>query len=106
MKATRSVQVGCGLALLLTMACAGANGNGAALQAKSAANEAPPPSAERQLLEAGAVVTRPLDFQRGDAHYVGGIASGLVPATPERVMSALNDADALSAMLPLTKRVS
>src|SRR5581483_2737511 len=98
MKATRSMQAGCGLALLLTVACAGAAGNGAALQAKSAAAEAPPPSSERRLLEAGAVVTRPLDFQRGDSHYVGGIATGLVPAPPDRVFAAMHDMAALRKM--------
>jgi hypothetical protein len=58
------------------------------------------------LLAAGAVVTRPLDFERGDSHYVGGIASGLVPAPPERILAAIHDVGALRAMLPHTKQVA
>jgi carbon monoxide dehydrogenase subunit G len=74
-----------------------------ALKSEADADVAPP---ERMQLEAGGVVTRPLDFERGDGHYVGGVATGLVPASPDRVLAAIDDADALSAMLPLTKRVS
>ena len=106
MKPVRSVHVGCALGLLLTAACAGAAGDGAALQARSAASEAPPVSSERRLLEAGAVVTRPLDFERDGSHYVGGIATGLVPATPERVLAAMHDIAALKTMLPNTKYVA
>lgn len=58
------------------------------------------------MLEAGAVVTRPLDFDRNGSHYVGGIAAGLVPATPERVLAAIHDAAALKKMLPNTKYVA
>jgi hypothetical protein len=52
------------------------------------------------------VVTRPLDFQRGGSHYVGGIATGLVPATADRVLAAMHDVAALRAMLPHTKQVA
>lgn len=95
-----------GLVLLGTAACAGAAGDGAALTPKSAADTAPAGSANERLLAAGAVVTRPLDFDRGDSHYVGGIASGLVPAAPERVLAAIHDVAALRAMLPNTKQVA
>jgi len=105
-KATRSIHVGCGLALLLSVGCAGAAGDGAALQARSAVDEAPPASEEHRLLDAGAVVTRPLDFDRGGSHYVGGVATGLVRATPERVLAAIHDVVALQKMLPHTKQVA
>ncbi len=97
--------LGGALVLLTTAACAGAAGDGAALSPKSVA-EASLPAAERQLLEAGDVMTRPLDFERGGAHYVGGIATGVVPAPPERVLAAIDDTEALGAMLPHTKHIS
>jgi hypothetical protein len=106
MRAAFSFQLGCTLALLLATACAGAAGDGAALQAKSAAAAPAPAAKERQKLEAGAVVTRPLDFDRNGQHYVGGIARGLVPATPERVLAAIHDTAALKSMLPNTKQVA
>ncbi|HEX4334762.1 MAG TPA: hypothetical protein VH062_02545 [Polyangiaceae bacterium] len=99
-------RLGLGLALLLTTGCAGAAGDGAALQARSAAEAAPSVSEQRQLLQAGDVVTRPLDFERDGSHYVGGIATGLVPATPDRVLAAIKDVAALRAMLPHTKQVA
>lgn len=61
---------------------------------------------EERLLAAGSVLTEPIDFERGSEHYVGGVSIGLVPASPERVLAAVLDADALAAMLPRTKRVS
>lgn len=97
--------LGGALALLLTCACSGAVGSGAALPVKSGADAALA-TPERNLLAAGGVVSRPLDFERGDAHYVGGVTAGLVPASPERVLAALRDAAALEEMLPRTKRVS
>ena len=106
MRGRHSIQLACGFGFLLNMACAGAAGNGAALQARSAVEEAPPAASERRLLEAGAVVTRPLDFERDGAHYVGGIATGLVPASPERVLAAMRDVAALRKMLPNTKQVA
>ncbi len=106
MKDTARNQLGALLALLLTAGCAGASGDGSALQAKSALTASAPVSAERQLLEAGDVVTRPLDFERGASHYVGGVATGLVHATPDRVLAAIHDVGALRAMLPHTKQVA
>jgi hypothetical protein len=94
------------LTLLLATACAGAAGDGAALPAKSAASAPAPAANERQKLEAGAVVTRPLDFDRNGSHYVGGVARGLVPATPEQVLAAIHDTTALKKMLPNTKQVA
>jgi carbon monoxide dehydrogenase subunit G len=106
MRAAASFQLGCTLGLLLATACAGAAGDGAALQAKSAANATAPAVQERQRLETGAVVTRPLDFDRNGSHYVGGIARGVVHATPDRVLAAIHDMAALKKMLPNTKQVA
>jgi hypothetical protein len=98
-------RLGGALGLLLTCSCAGAAGTGAVLPVKSGADvEIAPP--EHNLLAAGGVVSRPLDFERGDAHYVGGVTTGLVPASPERVLAAIRDASALEEMLPRTKQVS
>jgi hypothetical protein len=94
-----------GLALGLG-GCAGAAGDGAALSPKSAVDQAEPTGAERRQLATGNVVTRPLDFDRGDSHYVGGVATGMVPASPERVFAAIFDIQALKAMLPRTKEVA
>jgi len=85
--------------------CAGAAGAGHSLSAKApvvAAATAP----EREALGRGEVVTRPLEFERGEEQYVGGIAMGLVPAQPEDVLGALEDAGSLAALLPRTKRVT
>ncbi|HVU02123.1 MAG TPA: SRPBCC family protein [Polyangiaceae bacterium] len=84
--------------------CAGALGNGAALSARSADESVS--VGERRDVAAGLVVTKPLEFDRGDHHYIGGIARGLVPATPDQVLAALDDVDALRAMLPRTKRAT
>jgi carbon monoxide dehydrogenase subunit G len=104
----RTNVLGCltlGLALLGTAGCAGAAGDGAALSPRSAIDQAAPAGAERSLLAAGDVVTRPLDFERGESHYVGGIARGVVRASPERVLAAIHDVHALRSMLPHTKQV-
>jgi hypothetical protein len=95
-----------GLVILGTAGCAGAAGDGAALAPKSAIDATAPGSPTERLLAAGSVVTRPLDFDRGDSHYVGGIATGLVPASPERVLAAIHDVAALRAMLPHTKQAA
>jgi carbon monoxide dehydrogenase subunit G len=96
--------------LLLSLcgpACTGAAGNGAALPVQSATDEvAPAANVERALLASGQVITKPMQFERGSSKYVGGLASGLVPATPDRVLQAIQDPDALLAMLPRTKRVT
>jgi carbon monoxide dehydrogenase subunit G len=96
------------LCLLAVFACAcGAAGNGTALPAKSSADAAPPiENVERALLASGQVITKPVQFVRGSSKYVGGLATGLVPATPERVYQAIQEPDALLAMLPRTKRVT
>ena len=95
-----------GLALLGLAGCAGAAGDGAMLSPKSAVDQGEPAGAERRLLAAGDIVTRPLDFERGESHYVGGIARGIVAATPERVLAAIHDVQALKSMLPHTKQVA
>jgi hypothetical protein len=96
------------LSLVAVFACAcGAAGNGAVLPAKSAGDGAAPlENVERALLASGQVITKPVQFERGSSTYVGGLASGLVPASPERVFQAIQEPDALLAMLPKTKRVT
>ncbi|HEX7670794.1 MAG TPA: SRPBCC family protein, partial [Polyangiaceae bacterium] len=61
---------------------------------------------ERARVATGALVTRPLDFERNGAHYIGGIATGVVPATADEVLAAMDDVSALRAMLPRTKRAT
>lgn len=96
-----------GFLAFLVPACAGAAGNGSVLPAKSAETEAPPGAGvERALLANGQVITKPVQFERGASKYVGGLASGLVSASPDRVLQAIQDPDALLAMLPRTKRVT
>jgi hypothetical protein len=85
--------------------CAGAAGNGAVLSPKSGADVAIT-APERAEVVAGTVVTRPLDFERNGAHYIGGVATGLVPATADEVLAAMDDVSALGAMLPRTKRAT
>jgi hypothetical protein len=95
------------LMAVFACACSGAAGNGSALPAKSAGDAAAPlENVERALLESGQVITKPVQFERGSSKYVGGLASGLVPASPERVFQAIQEPDALLAMLPKTKRVT
>jgi carbon monoxide dehydrogenase subunit G len=89
-------------------ACGAAAGNGAALPAKSAApaSDQPLENVERALLASGRVITKPMQFERGSSTYVGGMASGLVAAPPDRVFQAIQEPDALLAMLPRTKKVT
>jgi hypothetical protein len=94
-----------GSVALLGSGCAGAAGNGAALSPKSGANVAIT-APERAEAGTGAVVTRPLEFERNGAHYIGGVATGLVPASAEEVLAAMDDVGALRAMLPRTKRAT
>jgi hypothetical protein len=95
------------LLAIFACACGGAAGNGSVLPAKSAGDEAAPlENVERALLANGQIITKPVQFERGSSKYVGGLASGLVPATPERVFQAIQEPDALLAMLPKTKRVT
>ena len=95
-----------GLALLGGSGCAGATGDGAVLSPKSALDQGAPAGAERRLLAAGDVVTRPLEFERGDFHYVGGIARVVVRASPERVLAAIHNVQALRSILPNTKQAA
>jgi hypothetical protein len=90
---------------LLESGCAGAAGDGAMLSPKSGADVAIS-APERARVVTGALVTRPLDFERNGAHYVGGVATGLVPATADDVLAAMDDVTALGAMLPRTKRAT
>ncbi len=88
----------------LLLACAGPLGTGAPLPPKSEADVTITPAHDK--LAAGELLTTPFDFKHGSAHYVGGVASGLVPATPERVLAALDDVGALDTLLPRTKRAT
>lgn len=90
---------------LLASACAGAAGDGAMLSPRSGADAAITLPERAQVLS-GALVTRPLDFERNGAHYVGGVATGLVPAPAEEVLAAMDDVSALKAMLPRTKQAT
>jgi hypothetical protein len=95
------------VALLLACSCAGPAGTGAPpLTAKSSTEPVVTTAPDQRKLAAGGVVTRPLDFERNNQRYVGGVSRGLVPASPEKVLAAVLDADSLRAMLPRTKRVS
>lgn len=51
----------------------------------------------------GAVVSRPLELDRDDGHYVGGVSYQLVRAAPQEVLAALADVSRLPAVLPRTK---
>jgi len=95
------------LLALSASACGTAAGNGSVLPAKSAGDQAPPlENVERALLAHGQVITKTVQFVRGSSKYVGGTASVLVTATPERVLQSIQEPDALLAMLPQTKRVT
>lgn len=59
-------------------------------------------AAERKALKSGETVTHPMAFQRGDAHYVGGVAFQLVRATPEEVLRAMTTPNELVDLLPST----
>ena len=90
------------LALLLTSA-AGARAEEAGLDAGAPGLE---PS-ERQALLAGATISRPLRFERGeDGSYIGGVSYQVVRASPARVLAALADVDALPRELPRTERAT
>jgi hypothetical protein len=104
MRVAHSFWSGAAVAVLAT-ACAGAAGSGTVLAPRSGADVAIDAS-ERAALAAGRVFARPLEFERGSGNYVGGIAYGVVPASPERVLAALDDTGALAAMLPRTQRAT
>jgi len=62
---------------------------------------------ERQALLAGANISRPLRFERGDdGSYIGGVSYQVVRATPGRVLAALADVEALPLALPRTERAT
>jgi hypothetical protein len=88
---------------LLGTGCAGAAGTGAALPKNP---EAQLTEQDRAEVATGTIVTRPLEFDSPTGHYVGGIATGLVKATPEHVLAAMDDVEALAAMLPRTKHAT
>jgi hypothetical protein len=62
---------------------------------------------ERQALLVGETVTRPLHFTHGsDGSYIGGVAYQVVNASPDRVLAALADPEALTRALPRTERAT
>ncbi|HTQ02393.1 MAG TPA: SRPBCC family protein [Polyangiaceae bacterium] len=61
---------------------------------------------ERQALEGGATVSRPVRFERGEGSYIGGVAYQVVNASPARVLAALSDVGALPRALPRTERAT
>lgn len=93
-----------GILGLFGVGCAGAAGTGAALTPRTPG--AAVTTAERAEVATGAIVTRPLEFDSERGHYVGGIATGLVRATPDEVLATLDDAETLAAVLPRTKRAT
>lgn len=85
---------------LFAAGCASALGDGTALSARSptlAAAQRPDP------LPPGHVERTPLDFEKGSAHYVGGIARAQLPASKDAVLAALDDVPSLARLLPKTK---
>jgi len=95
-------------ALGLTLAlsgCAGAAGTGRPLLAPGEEERAS--QGERHdALARWEIVTEPLEFERDGHWYVGGVATGLVKATPDQILAALGDVEALAEVLPRTKRAT
>jgi len=60
-------------------------------------------SRERDALSAGSMVSRPLSFEQGGGHYVGGVSYQVVDARPELVLSTLADVANWPEALPRTK---
>lgn len=59
--------------------------------------------AEREALMAGQIVSRPASLKTAGGEYVGGVSYQVVRASPEEVLSALQDVGALPSALPQTK---
>ncbi|HEY6077576.1 MAG TPA: SRPBCC family protein [Polyangiaceae bacterium] len=89
---------GFGLALALTASAQAASPSSAASAAPRAFGKA-----ERQALEQGAMVSRPLRFEHGSGSYVGGVSYQVVDARPELVLAALSDVANWPEALPRTK---
>ncbi|RYZ08950.1 MAG: hypothetical protein EOO73_06565 [Myxococcales bacterium] len=58
---------------------------------------------EREALDAGGMVSRPLRFQHEGGRYVGGVSYQVVDARPELVLAALSDVSNWPEALPRTK---
>jgi carbon monoxide dehydrogenase subunit G len=72
-------------------------------QAQKAPAATPLSSAEREALSSGEIVSRPVRLETESGQYVGGVSYQLVRASPEEVLSALQDVSALPSALPQTK---
>src|SRR5262245_61931287 len=96
-------------AALLACACGSALGDGTAMPARSPvsamAASAPvaAPVTPATHVPVSGVQRTPFDFEKGDGHYVGGMARAAVPASKETVLAALDDVPALTRLLPKTK---
>lgn len=61
-------------------------------------------ASEREALAAGATVSRPVRFERGEnGSYIGGVSYQVVRATPGAVMAALASVENLPRALPRTQ---
>ncbi|HEX5099311.1 MAG TPA: SRPBCC family protein [Polyangiaceae bacterium] len=61
-------------------------------------------ASEREALVAGATVSRPVRFERGEnGSYIGGVSYQVVRATPSAVMTALASIENLPRVLPRTQ---
>lgn len=58
---------------------------------------------ERDALESGGMVSRPLRFQHEGGRYVGGVSYQVVDARPELVLATLSDVSNWPEALPRTK---
>lgn len=88
---------GCALALALTAPAR------AARPAEGERQLLPLASHEREALERGAMVSRPLRFEHEGGSYVGGVSYQVVDARPELVLAALSDVANWPEALPRTK---
>jgi hypothetical protein len=84
---------------------------GSLSQAETPRMALPAPSAltatEKQALLGGATVSRPVHLESGDeGSYIGGVSYQVVHSSPDRVLAALADVDALPRALPRTERAA
>src|SRR5689334_250416 len=92
----------CLLALTLAATAEAEPGSKAAAAAR-AATAGPFTAREQESLGAGKMVSRPLSFDDGAGHYVGGVSYQVVDARPELVLAALSDVNNWPEALPRTK---
>jgi len=61
--------------------------------------------AEIQDLQAGRMVSRPEDVDRGGRRYIGGVSYIMIDASAEQVLAVLDDVRTYRAILPRTRSV-